>query len=178
MGPNCTYFLVYTWATLSGDGLQWASGRNRTHGVIFDYLEIIISLLHFLPSGIGKTQLFQMARRAQLSRPPPISVSTILYLHSSHIKPLAAFQSTILLCSVSPLFAITHYPPSIWNLHPLLLCLITSPQRCAFLWSRSRIPTWSCHLSLSCFHRILLYNLFIASSLTSCDEFLVHLWSS
>ena len=54
-----------------------------------------------------------MACGAQHSRPPPISVSTILYLHSSHMKPLAAFQSTLSLCSVSLLFAITHYLPSV-----------------------------------------------------------------
>ena len=100
-----------------------------------------------------------MARRAEHSRPPPISVSTILNLHSSHVKPLDAFQSIVVLYSLSLLFAITHYPPSVWNIHPLLLCLVTSPQGFAFLWNLSWIPTESCPISFSCFYHTLVFHL-------------------
>lgn len=178
MGPNCLYIFLGIHMGHPQWGWPTMSFRKKSD----TWSHIWLSWNYYLTTPLltilnRKNSTLSDGMQSTAFKALPISVSTILYLHSSHMKPLAAFQSTLLLCSVSLLLAITHYLPSICNLHPLLLCLMTSLQRCASPWSRSRIPTRSCPFSLSCFHRILLCNLFIPSSLTSYDEFLVCLWS-
>lgn len=84
---------------------------------------------------------------AEHSRPQPTFVATILYLHFRHIKLLATFQGTVLLCTVSLLFASTQFPPSVCNTFPLL-CLVTSFQEFALLWNHKS----PCGVVLYLFH--------------------------
>lgn len=95
------------------------------------YLHILKSSFHHPTSNhLEQEKLNSLRWHAEHSRPPPVSVVAILSLHSSHVKLLAAFQSTLALYTVSLLFAIARCPPpaAVWNILPLLLCLVTSAQ--------------------------------------------------